>query len=516
MIRRLAPFTLAATLALAAQPASAESTPIVVAAGVNTSFDPNVGTLSYAETDAERFANVMAGVGHVEAANLALLRGPTAQEFLQMIAERVRTAPKPARLILYFSGHADDRGMHFRHGPLPMATLRSFLTKLPLPTKVLFVDSCFSGAIAAKGVVPAEPFNLPKLDTDELSGSVFLTASSAREAAYESTQLSGSLFTHYVIAGLSGSADANKDGLVTVEELYQFVYRETRLQSLAYPSSREQHPEYHADLHGRGALVLAKPRALLGTVAVDAGIIGTVRFLSLSGLGSFSSAYAPTKTRTLSLPEGSYRAVIRRGDQMGEASIVVVRGESTTIGPRQFTWHPVEMEVASNTKGGQAMSSAVIAMAALGHTMGGALDIEIFELNLAHTLTTFSTSNSKWTLLTEGSAYQGDGRLKDYPVSMVGGRLGMGIIQAWTAVAMRASLGANVTHTTQSFRLENFAVKSSETTSPGAYAGLLFPVGRSLIGQFNLTTRLNLSPMRDLDGAVINSSQYLIGLEMEP
>jgi hypothetical protein len=88
------------------------------------------------------------------------------------------------RLILYFSGHADDRGLHFRTGALSRAQLHQLLREVDATTRIVVLDSCFSGEIAAKGVESTPAFNLPKLDVDELTGTVFLTATSAREAAY--------------------------------------------------------------------------------------------------------------------------------------------------------------------------------------------------------------------------------------------------------------------------------------------------------------------------------------------
>ncbi len=517
MIRRSLRLASVALCALAAPLAFADATPVVVAAGVNTSFDAALGTLNYAETDAERFTNVMATAGGTDLANLTLLRSPTAEEFIQAVKDRVRTAAKPARLVLYFSGHADDRGLHFRYGPLPMARLRALLTELDVPTKVLFIDSCFSGSIATKGVVSAEAFDLPKLDTDELSGSVFLTASSAREAAYESTQLSGSLFTHYVISGLNGASDSNNDGLVTVEELYQFVYRETRLQTLAYPAARSQHPEYHADLHGRGALVLAKPRVLLGKIRIDPGVIGTVRLMSLSGIGSFSIPYGSSPDRNTALPEGSYRALVRRGDQIGEASISIVRGATTELRPRQFAWHPIDMELASNSKGAaSSLTAPIMAMVSLGRTLGGPLALETLDASFAKAMVSNSTISSKWTILAQGGVFQSDGALLGHAVSNLGANLGVGVVQAWTGVAMRGTLGLNLTRNWQKLDEGNFTYRHSTATNPGGYVGFLFPIGQSLIGQFNLAARLSLSPLQDLDGANRNASQYLFGVEVEP
>ena len=61
----------------------------------------------------------------------------------------------------------------------------------------------------------------------DVEGHAFLTSSSADEAAQESDRIGGSFFTHYLITGLRGGADANADGKVTLGEAYQFAFAET-------------------------------------------------------------------------------------------------------------------------------------------------------------------------------------------------------------------------------------------------------------------------------------------------
>ncbi|MCX6124896.1 MAG: hypothetical protein NTV34_09140 [Proteobacteria bacterium] len=88
-----------------------------------------------------------------------------------------------------------------------------------------------------------------------------MTASSANEGAFESRKLEGSVFSNHVIAGLSGNADLNADGLVTVDVHYQFIYQKTNYDNLMLPASNRQRPEFVSKLQGRGALVLSMPRS---------------------------------------------------------------------------------------------------------------------------------------------------------------------------------------------------------------------------------------------------------------
>src|SRR4029434_239202 len=60
-------------------------------------------------------------------------------------------------------------------------------------------------------------------------GRVVLTATDSTQYAWEGDQVLGevenSLFTHYMIEGLrTGGADRDEDGIITIDELYDYVY----------------------------------------------------------------------------------------------------------------------------------------------------------------------------------------------------------------------------------------------------------------------------------------------------
>ena len=57
-----------------------------------------------------------------------------------------------------------------------------------------------------------------------------LTASRDREQSFESPEWGGGhgIFTYYVVKGLEGSADENRDGIVTADELAEYVHTEVR------------------------------------------------------------------------------------------------------------------------------------------------------------------------------------------------------------------------------------------------------------------------------------------------
>ena len=71
-------------------------------------------------------------------------------------------------------------------------------------------------------------------------GIAIFSASSAQEFSYEDKKWGGGhgVFTYYLVTGLRGAADANADGIITIRELYDYVYRK-----VAESTGGKQHPE---------------------------------------------------------------------------------------------------------------------------------------------------------------------------------------------------------------------------------------------------------------------------------
>ncbi len=98
--------------------------------------------------------------------------------------------------------------------------------------QILVLDCCHSGAFA-KGAKGDGDLALQHRFESHGRGRVVLTASRSTEYSFESGQASGegvpSVFTHAIVHGLrTGDADRDKDGLITVTDLYQYVYDRVR------------------------------------------------------------------------------------------------------------------------------------------------------------------------------------------------------------------------------------------------------------------------------------------------
>ncbi|MDQ3233131.1 MAG: caspase family protein, partial [Pseudobdellovibrionaceae bacterium] len=219
--------------------------------------------LRFADRDAEAFARLLEQIGGVSREDMRLLRDSTRKSLLQGIEEigsLMHQTDRPSEFIFYYSGHSNENGLLLGNEIYNYSELKARVQGLSakVKVKVLVLDSCNSGALTtAKGGTKQEAFLLNGVH--QSSGFAIVTSSSADEASQESERLNASFFTHFLISGLRGAADTNRDKLVTLNEAYQHAYSET-LQRTARTRVGAQHPSYDFQLKGQGDLVLTNLR----------------------------------------------------------------------------------------------------------------------------------------------------------------------------------------------------------------------------------------------------------------
>jgi uncharacterized caspase-like protein/tetratricopeptide (TPR) repeat protein len=200
---------------------------------------PENQQLLYAERDAEAIYSVLISPegGNFRAENVRRLIGAQAtraalKQHLEEWLPSVASADD--RVLVYFAGHGfvvdgtpymaphDFSTDDIANTAYPMADLgRTFGSKIKARWKVLLTDSCHSGAITPDTDVQTINRSLLDLNTSLFS----LTASRDRERSYESEDWGGGhgIFTYYVVRGMEGSADESRDGIVTADELAEYV-----------------------------------------------------------------------------------------------------------------------------------------------------------------------------------------------------------------------------------------------------------------------------------------------------
>ncbi len=346
-----------------ASSAGAETYRLALVVGHNTGSGEHPN-LRFAETDAGKFAEVLADVGNVESADIQLLQGLALDHIrsaLSKLTARVgqlhRSPQVRVVLIFYFSGHSDGVSVELGPEKLSFLDLKQMLSQTGADVRLAIIDACKSGAaVRDKGGEPAPAFAIRLRDELRSSGDVLLTSSAADEVALESDEVRGSYFTHHLVSGLRGAADQSGDGQVTLAEAYRYAYHHT-VSSSAATLNGPHHPVYDYRLSGQGELVLAFLNRLDSALVLDksierALIIGLERDHVLAELGAASA-------RKVALPAGQYGIRAFRNGQNRGTRLRLAPGEI-----RQLEWAQLEsldLIAQAQTKGAVAAESPAAA-----------------------------------------------------------------------------------------------------------------------------------------------------------
>lgn len=346
---RVIPIALMMTLLTVVAPATGQAQPELGVRRYALLFSANDGgqgraRLKYAGSDAQKLSEVLVSLGGVEAKDRLLITDATPAQvrrqlkLLEAKLVRDRAQARRTEVIIYYSGHADERGLLLSGQRLDYDEIQGALAALSTPMKLLIVDSCHAGVLTrAKGGSTSPGFlqHYPS----QIKGRAVLASGSASEVAQESDAIKASYFTHYLISGLRGGADTNRDGLVTLNEAYRFAFDETlaRTQTSKYGA---QHPEYAIELTGHGDLVLTQLAKASGVLRLGRSVLGKVRVQTKGQLrAEVSKPQAPSVT--LALAPAQYEIYVIQ-DQRAYRARVNVGQVPLTLELKDFERVPLE------------------------------------------------------------------------------------------------------------------------------------------------------------------------------
>jgi len=312
----------------------------VLAAGVN-----NGGVerelLRYAVSDAENFARVLEEMGGLDPADCILLREPELEGFRQGLEDLRRRVKAAARwgsgrleVMLYYSGHADERGLLLGGEHLTYRSLRRVLDDIPADIHIAVLDACASGTITrVKGGRRNQPFLLD--ESSAMRGYAFLTSSSEDEAAQESDRIRASFFTHFLVSGMRGAADVTGDGRVTLNEAYQFAFDETLARTTGTRGG-VQHPTQEIQMSGTGAVVMTDLRQTTASLLLREELSGRF-FIRNSDQQLVAELYKPAgRAVELGLEPGDYAIHLEAEPRLLLSTLQLQEGQHVTLGQGDF------------------------------------------------------------------------------------------------------------------------------------------------------------------------------------
>ncbi len=246
-------------------------------------------------------------------------------------------------LVFYYSGHSDEEGLLLGDERISYQELRAFIHEAPADLSLAILDSCESGAFTRhKGGARRAPFLLDaSIDTH---GHAFLTSSAANEVAQESDRIAASFFTYYLVSGLRGAADSNRDRRVTLQEAFQFAAQET-LARTERTQGGPQHAAYEFDLTGTGDMVVTDVRTTQAGLVLAPELSGRISVREAGGALIAELRKPAGSSVELGLEAGSYVVAVESGGAVKEAQLTLAAGEHLALAGAAF--HPgAPLEVA--------------------------------------------------------------------------------------------------------------------------------------------------------------------------
>jgi hypothetical protein len=302
---------------------------------------PGRARLRFANSDAESLAHVLGSLGGVQAHDILLIREAsrgTLQDAFAQVKRQIAAEIRPQvrrELFVYYSGHSDEEGLLLGGERIGYKELRQWIDRTGAEVRIAVLDSCASGAlIRLKGGVRRQAF-LSDAST-QARGHAFLTASSADEAAQESDRIGAAFFTHYLLSGMRGAADSNRDGRVTLNEAYQFAYNET-LQRTETSRAGAQHPAYDIQLAGTGDLVMTDLHTSSSRLVLGRELFGRIYVRDASGHLLVELRKESSYPVELGLEPGPYQVVMDSDGRIFEAKADLAEGGRGELGQDQFS-----------------------------------------------------------------------------------------------------------------------------------------------------------------------------------
>lgn len=189
----------------------------VVAVGVKNYKNPQLNTLSLTVRDAQAIKQVYDKNGGSEVVLLADASA-TKQNVLAQMRRLFARAAENDNILLFFSGHGYQGGFCVYDGNLSYTNIRNVMASSRSKNKMIFADACYSGQMRQQKANTQANTN----ELKNLNVMLFLSSRSG-ETSLERKGDSNGCFTTALQAALRGSADKNRDRVITAKELFDYV-----------------------------------------------------------------------------------------------------------------------------------------------------------------------------------------------------------------------------------------------------------------------------------------------------
>ena len=256
------------------------------------------------------------------------------------------------RVLIYFAGHgfvsngvgylaSYDVDIHnITATAYPMDQLgKDIGSRIKGKWKVLMTDACHSGAITPQADPQSDRGTINSTLLDLQKSLFSLTASRDREQSFESSNWGGGhgIFTYYVVKGLQGEADTNGDGVVSADELAEYVHSNVRLATQARQNPTSERGSFDPDMvlayNPTHVTAAALPPPQYGNLIIESNMDNTEVFVDGISQGMVNKG-KPLRLPGIAPGAHTIKAVHMGYEPDGPREEQVYPGQDTTVSIR--------------------------------------------------------------------------------------------------------------------------------------------------------------------------------------
>ncbi len=184
--------------------------------------------LTYSDNDAIQFyAQLKAALPNEMAAGKSVLllnNKATVQNITQALQETFSMATENDFILFYFSGHGSNGSFcpyNILGSQLSHNTVKAYFKNAKAKYRVCIADACFSGSIEQAN---RQNYGASSASLRDARLAVIMSSQS-NQTSLEIPRLKQSVFSYYLLSGLRGAADLNRDQYITMGELFVYTKR---------------------------------------------------------------------------------------------------------------------------------------------------------------------------------------------------------------------------------------------------------------------------------------------------
>ncbi len=149
------------------------------------------------------------------------------------LAQKLGQADADDIVVFYYSGHGVDGyfvpvDFDGANNLLSHQRVTQLLESSAAKHKLVLADACHSGGLLAARSSASSSARLYDAFAKTRGGTALMLSSHSTEVSLEAQNLRSGVFSHYLLRGMKGEADANGNKVVTVKELHNYLYGRVR------------------------------------------------------------------------------------------------------------------------------------------------------------------------------------------------------------------------------------------------------------------------------------------------